>query len=81
MEQIIHIGLYHHYKGQLYEVLGVGKHADTHEDIVVYRGLYKSVEFGCNPLWVRPKKDFLDDIVVEGIAMPRFLFVGGKFVK
>ena len=65
-------GTYRHYKGKLYEVIGVGLHADTHEEYVVYRGLYNSEEFGKNPLWVRPKKVFLETVTVDGKVVPRF---------
>ena len=72
---MVKLGKYQHYKGQYYEVIGVGKHSDTLEEYVVYRGLYNSEEFGNNPLWVRPKKVFEETVVVDEKEVPRFGFV------
>lgn len=63
---------YRHYKGNEYEIVGVGKHSDTHEDFVVYRGLYDSSEFGPKPLWVKPVAAFLEKVIVEGKEVNRF---------
>ena len=47
---MLHIGgKYRHYKGNLYEVVGVARHSETLEEMVVYRALY-----GEGGLWVRP---------------------------
>ena len=73
---MVKLGKYQHYKGQYYEVIGLGKHSDTLEEYVVYRGLYNSEEFGNNPLWVRPKKVFEERVVIDGKEVPRFRFVG-----
>jgi len=69
-------GKYQHYKGKYYEVLGVARHSETFDELVVYRALFTSPEFGKNALWVRPKKMFLEDVVVDGKKVPRFKFVG-----
>jgi hypothetical protein len=66
------IGRYRHYKGKDYEVIGVAHHSETLEELVVYRALYDSAEFGPNALWVRPKKMFFENVVIEGKEMPRF---------
>jgi hypothetical protein len=66
------LGKYQHYKGDLYEVIGVAKHSETLEDLVVYKCLYKNPE---SELWVRPKKIFLDDVSIKGKRIPRFKFV------
>jgi len=63
-------GRYRHYKGNDYEVVGVAKHSETEEEVVVYRALY-----GEKGLWVRPLVMFLDTVVVEGRPQPRFQFV------
>ena len=55
-------GTYKHYKGNMYEVIGVAYHSETLEELVVYRALYDSPDFGPNALWVRPKKMFLEMI-------------------
>ena len=64
------IGKYEHYKGNQYEVIGVAKHSETLEELVVYRVLY-----GEHVLWVRPLKMFLEAVEVEGKKIPRFKFV------
>jgi len=60
-------GRYRHYKGLDYEVIGVAKHEETHEEFVVYRALY-----GEGELWVRPKNIFLEEVEVDGKHVPRF---------
>jgi hypothetical protein len=70
MEEKIRLGKYRHYKGKEYEVLGVAKHSETTEELVVYRALY-----GEGELWVRPLAMFLERIEVEGKKIPRFEFV------
>ena len=54
----IKLGKYKHYKGKLYQVIGVARHSETLEEMVVYRALYNSEEFGKNCLWVRPLRCF-----------------------
>jgi hypothetical protein len=60
-------GRYHHYKGGEYEVIGVARHSETLEPLVVYRPLYNATG-----LWVRPHAMFFETIVVDGRAVPRF---------
>jgi hypothetical protein len=64
-------GRYRHYKGNDYEVLGVARHSETQEELVVYRALY-----GERGLWVRPKAMFVETVSVQGKTLPRFAFVG-----
>ncbi len=71
----IKTGKYKHYKGNFYEVLGTARHSETLEELVVYRALYTSKEFGKNALWARPKKMFLEKVKVDGKIMPRFKLV------
>lgn len=52
-------GIYRHYKGNLYEVIGVALHSETKEQLVVYRALY-----GEKLLWVRPLKMFIEKITI-----------------
>lgn len=56
------LGKYQHYKGKFYEVIGIAKHSETLEDLVIYKALYDSEEFGNNALWARPKSMFLEEI-------------------
>lgn len=69
-------GKYQHYKGKFYEVIGVARHSETLEELVAYRALYDSDEFGKNALWVRPKKMFLENVTVDGKRVPRFKYLG-----
>lgn len=57
------LGRYQHYKGNLYEVLGVARHSETLEELVVYRQLY-----GNGGLWVRPRAMFEEQVN----GLPRF---------
>lgn len=69
-------GKYRHYKGNMYEVLGVARHSETLEELVVYKALYISPEFGPDSLWVRPKKMFVETVDLEGKKVPRFEYIG-----
>jgi len=64
-------GRYQHYKGGEYEVIGVARHSETGEELVVYRQLYQS-NYPRGTLWVRPKEMFLEEVEVEGEKVPRF---------
>jgi hypothetical protein len=64
-------GRYLHYKGNLYEVIGVARHSETEEEYVVYRALY-----GAGELWIRPKAMFLDTVERNGTRTARFTYVG-----
>ncbi|MCX6761726.1 MAG: DUF1653 domain-containing protein [Candidatus Moranbacteria bacterium] len=70
------LGKYKHYKSKNYEVLGMARHSETFEWLVVYRALYDSEEFGNHALWVRPKKMFLEKVIIDGKRVPRFEFIG-----
>jgi hypothetical protein len=65
-------GKYQHYKGNFYQVIGIALHSETLEELVIYRALYDSPEFGKNAIWARPKKMFLETIEVNGKKVPRF---------
>ncbi len=69
-------GKYQHYKGKMYEVIGVAHHSETMQELVVYKALYRT-DFGDDSLWVRPKDMFIEQVVVEGQQQPRFRYVGG----
>ncbi len=64
-------GIYQHFKGNQYEVIGVACHSETQEPLVVYRPLY-----GDGGLWVRPLAMFTETVEREGRAQPRFEWVG-----
>lgn len=62
-------GLYKHYKGKLYEVIGTARHSETLEELVVYKATYQPE--GEN-LWVRPAVLFSETVPVDGIEKKRF---------
>lgn len=74
--QELKLGKYRHFKGKMYEVLGIARDSETLEELVVYKALYDSVEFGKNALWVRPKAMFLETVEKAGKRVARFEFVG-----
>ena len=74
----VEVGVYAHYKGKHYRILGVGRHSETLEEVVVYQALYESPEFGKDALWVRPKAMFLETVKINGRVLPRFKFIGKK---
>lgn len=66
-------GIYKHSKkGNLYRVIGVAKHSESLEDLVVYESLYKN---DVSMLWVRPVAMFTEKVFVDGNEVPRFVFV------
>ncbi len=66
------IGIYQHYSGKLYQVLGVSRHSETLEELVVYQALY-----GSYGLWVRPKAMFEENIHNDDGTKPRFSYMSG----
>ena len=69
-------GVYEHFKGNRYAVIGDARDSETLEALVVYRALYDSEEFGKNTLWVRPKELFEETVKQNGIIVPRFKYIG-----
>lgn len=67
----IRTGPYRHYKGKEYTVIGVARHSETEEELVVYRQ-----EYGDRSLWIRPRKMFEELVEVEGRTVPRFQYLG-----
>lgn len=63
----LHLGRYRHYKGKEYTVIGLARHSETLEELVVYRQ-----EYGDHGLWVRPKQMFMEQVKVDGQEVPRF---------
>lgn len=61
------LGRYRHYKGNDYEVIGVVRHSETLEPMVLYRPLYND-----SGLWVRPYAMFFEEVEVNGRRQPRF---------
>lgn len=63
-------GRYRHYKGRDYIVLGIARHSETEEELVVYR-----LDYGDYSLWVRPLAMFVETVQVDGREVPRFAYV------
>jgi len=70
MEPALRLGRYRHYKGQEYIVLGVARHSESEEQLVVYRQ-----DYGNRGLWVRPVKMFQEMVVCNGRSVPRFAYL------
>lgn len=69
--QEIKLGKYRHFKGMEYEVIGVAKHSETLEEMVVYRALY-----GEGGLWTRPVSMWNETVERDGKTFQRFTFIG-----
>ncbi|OGY56517.1 MAG: hypothetical protein A2Y84_01085 [Candidatus Colwellbacteria bacterium RBG_13_48_8] len=67
----IKLGEYEHFKGKRYRVVGVARHSETLEEMVVYQALY-----GAGDLWVRPLKMFTEEVEVNRRKVPRFKYIG-----
>jgi len=76
MNNELKLGIYKHYKGNFYKVIGVGRHSETLEEYVIYSALYESKVFGEGALWIRPKKMFTEDVFVNEKVTPRFEYIG-----
>lgn len=66
------LGKYQHYKGNFYKLIGVAKHSETLEELVVYECLYENPR---SKLWVRPKSMFIEKVAINGKTVPRFKFI------
>lgn len=67
----IKLGKYRHFKGNEYEVLGIARHSETLEPMVVYKALY-----GDGGLWVRPAEMWNEQIEKDGKTFKRFEYIG-----
>ncbi len=66
----IKLGKYRHFKGNEYEVIGIAKHSETLEEMVIYRALY-----GEGGYWVRPILEWNDEVVRDGKTFRRFTYI------
>ncbi len=64
-------GLYRHFKGNYYQVIGTARHSETMEELVVYRALY-----GERGLWVRPASMWNELVERDGRTVKRFTYMG-----
>lgn len=70
---VLPLGTYRHYKGNEYEVVGVGCHTETNEYFVIYKPIYE--HDGQPNIWVRPYDMFVESIIIDGLTIPRFIKV------
>lgn len=68
---MIKLGRYRHFKGGEYEVVGIARHSETREEMVVYRALY-----GEGGLWVRPLSMWEETVTRDGKTFQRFTYIG-----
>ena len=68
---VIPLGIYRHYKGNEYEVVGFARHSETLEDMVIYRALYND-----GGTWVRPLSMWENPVEVDCVTVKRFEYVG-----
>ena len=66
-------GIYRHFKGNMYEVVGMALHSETVEEMVIYKALY-----GEGKTWVRPLAMWNEEVEFEGKKVKRFTFVEEK---
>jgi len=67
---MLKLGKYRHHKGKEYEVIGIARHSETLEELVVYRALYGDFD-----LWARPIDMFLEEVEVGDKKVPRFKYI------
>lgn len=76
MSEQLRCGVYEHYKGKLYLVLGVARHTETGELLAVYVPLYELPDNRGVQMAVRPLEMFTEEVVVGSETRPRFRFTG-----
>lgn len=69
--QTIPCGRYRHFKGNVYEVIGIARHSEDESPVVVYRALY-----GDGGLWVRPAAMWNETVTRDGVTYKRFTRIG-----
>ncbi len=67
---MVKLGKYKHFKGNEYEVIGIAKHSETLEEMVVYKALY-----GDGDIWVRPVSMWDEEVIRDGVTKKRFEFI------
>ena len=69
-QPVLKNGIYRHYKGNEYRVIGVARHSETEEWLVVYQPQYGNFD-----LWVRPFDMFTETVTIDDTAIPRFEYI------
>ena len=67
---MIELGYYKHFKGNIYEVIGIGKHSETLEELVIYKSTKD------NSIWVRPLSMWNETIERDNKTYKRFEYIG-----
>ena len=67
---MIELGYYKHFKGSIYEVIGIGKHSETLEELVIYKSLKD------NSIWVRPLSMWNETVERDNKTYKRFEYIG-----
>jgi hypothetical protein len=67
LAQSIKLGIYKHYKGGMYKVLGIGRHTEENQELVIYQSLET------NDIWIRPVEMFFEIVKTENYQGPRFI--------
>ncbi|MEX0749116.1 MAG: DUF1653 domain-containing protein [Candidatus Saccharimonadales bacterium] len=67
----LRLGRYRHYKDKYYQLIGIARHSETLEELVVYQAEYDE-----GTLWVRPLSMFIEAVEVNGVSQPRFTYLG-----
>ena len=75
MTKEIKKGIYRHYKGGLYRVIGIGIDRETFEEFVVYEMLYDGLDYPKGTIWLRTKDNFLGLVNIDKKETKRFEFV------
>lgn len=66
------LGFYRHFKGGIYEVIGIARHSETLEELVIYKSLQDQ------SFWVRPLSMWNERIEKDGKIYVRFTYIGGE---
>lgn len=64
-------GIYRHFKGNEYEVIGIARHSETLEEMVIYKALYGDAD-----IWVRPVSMWSETVIKDGVEYKRFTYIG-----
>lgn len=71
-------GVYKHYKGGFYRLVGIARHENTEEEMAVYCSISRGLENGEGPLWVRPVAQFTEEVEYRGKTTTRFIYVSAS---
>ncbi len=74
--KVIRLGIYQHYNGNYYQVIGLARHSETTEEMVVYQAMY-----GDYGIWVRPAHMFEEIVTIENKLRPRFIYISEGIQK